>query len=608
MMNKAGTSILFFILIAFSAQAQFTIYGLNREQANQITQRKAATTDTLELPFRDDLASSLVSVSSDRWLESGDVFVDPSIAINPPNLHVASMDGLKANGDPYNAAGGLGQGDALSSKPIRLGGLGQGDSVYLSFYWELSGLGEMPESTDKLVLQFKSQEGIWNDVFTIDATTPTPAPYFQQTFIKLAPEYLYDGFQFRWVTFCDLNGRFDVWNLDYVYLDKNRSALTKGIHDSGLSNYPGAIFNNYYSVPIQHLRQNPEVFLNPHGNAIRFQSLKNTLPNTNYQFSSRLIAMENGEVISTLHNNTAFSTSNYIGTLQLQAVEPTLIADFSEDNLIDSLVINWQTYSSDPDQDYFDNDTVNAQYFLQNYYALDDGTAEFAGGAKSNGAQVAMKYGIAVEGQRLTHIDICFVNYEGASSPVSLDLIVWKHGFNGLPGQELSRTYAILAKQDSLNAFTSYRLDQFDVINEDTIFIGYEHREDANVFIGIDRNTNFGSFLYSKTSEQSESEWKKNTNVGTPMIRPRFDDRLITGIEDHEGGPPIFYPNPTSGKIFLNKNSRIVGLSNILGRTMNAPVTFGEKVVIDLGELPEGIYIINFIFEGKFYTQKIVKQ
>jgi len=608
MRSKSHFLLLILLIVGGYTNAQFSIYGLNRSESSSQNTRIKNANDTLDLPFRDDFATSLFQVSAEKWVESENVFVDPSIGINPPNIHVASMDGLKNNGDPYRPEGGLGEGDILTSKPIRLGGLSKSDSVYLSFYWELTGLGESPENTDRLVLQFKSEDDMWNDILTIDANTPKPNLFYQQAFINLYTEYFYDTFQFRFVTYCDLNGRFDVWNLDYIYLDKDRSSLNKGIRDSGLASYPGPIFKNYYSVPLLQLQEAPEKFLNTFGNSIRFQSLKGTQPNANYLFSSYIIDQDSQFVISEPHQDQAFTSSNYIYNISLEGIDPQSIADYTLDANIDSLNINWKTFSIDNNQDYFDNDTVNARYLLQNYYALDDGTAEFAGGAKANGAQVAMKYGIASPGHRITHIDICFVNYEGAATPISLDLIVWNRGSNGLPNQELSRTPVILARKGPINSFSSYVLDQFTLIEEDTIFIGYEHREDADVFIGIDRNTSFGHFLYSKTAEQSETAWQKNTNRGTPMIHPRFDERLITGIEDHSVKMAPIYPNPTKGLIFLPSGAKILSIHNMLGAKVNASFTDSEKVAIDLSAFSKGIYVINYIFEGKTHTQKIVKE
>ena len=95
--------------------------------------------------------------SQTLWYEN-EVFVNSTYPINPPSIGVATFDGLDSTGYPYNFVnpGAYGLADKLTSKYLNLGvPLGVNESFLFSFYYQPKGLGNTPESTDSLVLEFK---------------------------------------------------------------------------------------------------------------------------------------------------------------------------------------------------------------------------------------------------------------------------------------------------------------------------------------------------------------------------------------------------------------------------------------------------------------------
>ncbi|WP_332369098.1 hypothetical protein [Spirosoma telluris] len=117
----------------------------------------AVAQTSLQLPFFDDFATSAArsgSIQPDpaRWQPGSGVYINNTMAIDQPTVNVATFDGLAANGRPYTINNPLDQGytDTLESKPINLAGLSAGSAVYLSFYWQTKGLGELPDPGDTL--------------------------------------------------------------------------------------------------------------------------------------------------------------------------------------------------------------------------------------------------------------------------------------------------------------------------------------------------------------------------------------------------------------------------------------------------------------------------
>ncbi|MDN4165222.1 T9SS type A sorting domain-containing protein [Cytophagales bacterium LB-30] len=559
-MIKQSYCIFLFLVFGFQAAwAQWEIKGLDRSQNQIIRHAQQALSDTLSLPFRDDFTES-ATLSSARWTESPNVFIDPSIALNPPSYHVASLDGLKIDGSPYQTNSGDGTADILSSKAINLDGLTNADSVYLSFFWQLAGLGAEPETTDRLIVQFFTTDngGSWQDV-AVYSSSDGLSNRFKQEFIPVQNTTLHAGFRFRFVSFCDLSGRFDVWNIDYVLVDKNRSKRNTRIPDAALTRYTHAPFGEYYAVPLRQLMQ-PRITSSPLISG--YFSQKEGTQSESYSYTSQLWNLGEDTLIQTLANSAAFSAAPLTAVpLNLGVISPQALQDYADVAGKDSVEVLLKTYLEDPEQEYFDNDTLRQIITLKDFYAYDDGTAEYAGGASSRNTQVALKFG-QIQGERLSAIDICFVNYEGASSLSTIDLVIWQSE-NGRPGAEIYRYPAVVSKAPGMNNFTSYPLPAPQYIAADTFFVGYQHLEDGKIYVGLDNNTQFGKRLYSKSNEI----WEQNPGTSTPMIRVRFTPTDINGI-DEKAEQIAVYPNPSKGQITLSAQINDIRIFDLSGKEM----------------------------------------
>src|ERR1035437_8349519 len=117
----------------------------------------STTPDTLTLPFLDDFSKEGICPDSALWLDK-DAFTNHTYPIAPPTLGVATLHGVGPSGKPYDitaSAGSSFPADTLTSKPIHLNFFPY-DSVYLSFFWQAQGRGNVPDKYDSLLLQFKN--------------------------------------------------------------------------------------------------------------------------------------------------------------------------------------------------------------------------------------------------------------------------------------------------------------------------------------------------------------------------------------------------------------------------------------------------------------------
>ncbi|MEQ9306425.1 MAG: hypothetical protein RJQ14_21110, partial [Marinoscillum sp.] len=353
-------------------------------------------TDTiaLSIPFWDDFSTSHSAPDTLKWIYGPDVFINATLGQNPPTFNVATFDGLNALGiayDPLNEFNA--SGDSLASQFINLSTVAQSrrNTVFLSFYWQVGGNGEMPESKDSLVLYFRNALGDgkyrWDRKWSTIGGIENVSERFTQTLVKVdSANYFHDQFQFKFVSFSSQRGPFDTWHIDYVYLNENRNANDFDELDQAMTGSPTALFNKYYSIPANIFFQQPEVYIN--AQRVQASNLENDVDPIvyGYNLSNLTTGEDYGTSVSVL--------SDIMLAREIREVE---VYDITEINVspqttpLDSQVIVSSFYYNSGDNflvendasgnpvsypvDLKINDTLRSQYTLHNYYAYDDGTA-----------------------------------------------------------------------------------------------------------------------------------------------------------------------------------------------------------------------------------------
>lgn len=601
-----GIKRFFFIFVFVFAgvlctQAQFTLRPLGAT-ANQ---RVLAEEDTIALPFWDDFSRSDPFPDSSKW-QGIDSRISRTLGIRPPSLGVAVFDGITFLGAPHNATTQfVGPADSLSSKFIDLEGIpeSQKPSVWLSFFWQLKGNGEIPDMEDSLRLQFYDVEGNWSTVWSLTGGLDNQKDDFEQVLIQLnRQEYFHAGFRFRFQSFNRLTGPFDTFFIDYVYLNEGRSILDNVYFDRALTSLPSYTLDGYSAIPMTQFRSSPESFVIPP--SVGFYNLDNQIQPIEYNaYISRL---ETGEVIDSLNSQTVVNPVP--GGLERRvfvAGEPnTNEWPLDEDSL--NLTTTFFITSGDDIIDginYRVNDTIRTSFILDDYFAYDDGTAEFAAGINQSRGQLAVQY-FAPESDFLTDIDIYFPQIFPLSNGQPIELLVMKD----LTGEVGS----ILAKQSftsqfgaSIDEFVSYKFET-PVVVSDTFFIGFQQFTDNFIGIGLDKNTDTGNKVFANVG----GDWEQNTTVpGSLMIRPKFTriSSTVTAVDEELINQLRIYPNPTQYQITIeSEDFDRITLMNITGQELFMINQPRNQETLSLAGLPAGIYLVKLTLGQQQLTRKVI--
>ena len=181
---------------------------------------------SLSIPFFDDFSTFSLPTSNpdiplelQRW-EDSFARINSTLALSPPTIGVATLDGLNEEGYPYQfSENSYGLADVLTSLPINLAGLTADNNVHLHFRYQGGGRGNSPEEQDSLMVEFLAPGGgddAWFQVWSIPGEETAG---FTSVFIPVDdPLYLTDGFKFRFRNYSTLAGNLDHWHVDYVFL------------------------------------------------------------------------------------------------------------------------------------------------------------------------------------------------------------------------------------------------------------------------------------------------------------------------------------------------------------------------------------------------------
>ncbi|MDN5203794.1 T9SS type A sorting domain-containing protein [Fulvivirgaceae bacterium BMA10] len=616
------------ILLSQNSWAQIELMPISRVkiEAKNKQQLRTAEEEPIELPFWDDFSTASNIPDVNKWLGSQNVYISNSIGVAPPSFNVAAFDGVDVNGNAYSFnpnASGLG--DSLLSFPIDLSAIEDAlkNTVYISFYWQLSGMGEFPDAGDSIRLQFKDQNGDWVTVWNKTGGDMADPNVFTQEIIQVDPDlYFHDTFQFRFQSFSRLSGIFDTWNIDYVYLNKRRSPTDLVYFDRTVSSVLTSIFKNYSAIPAN------QFFSDETDQSTFIDSSKVELLNLDQLLQPMVYTAFLEDTLSKVRLDTMNLRTEVDPILQgserralrVNKIEPDKIPDakrlvlestfFIESGdtlLIDQIVGTDTTYHDNVD--FRVNDTIRTTQILDNYYAYDDGSAEFAAGINQSGGRLAYQY-VLSEPDTLTNIDIYFPTVGENFSGSPLTIFVWKD-LDDENDQVAYEGNAVVQQASGINQLASYSLLPAIVVR-DTIYIGYRQGFDGRLGVGLDRNTDSGDKLFFNV----RGTWVQNTEIqGSLMMRPRFEEGgIITGNDkptelDGLDKKITIYPNPGKGEFFIKGDFEDIRVYNTHGQLLTGRdliVNSGNASVLNLKAFPNGIYIVQLERDRKIFTERII--
>jgi len=612
-MNKKTGSLTFilFILIIAGTYGQEVILPLSGNPVaknyydSKPTVRKSALADTLDLPFIDDFSYYLVEPDPEIWADRH-AFINRNYALDPVTIGVATMDAIDYDGSLYpNAVTAPNSYDAdhLTSRPINLAYPPE-DSIYLSFYFQPQGLGDIPEPMDSLSVQFYDiQEEKWITVWHVPGDSVRP---FKIVMIPIKDQrFLQKGFRFRFKNIAslsrsndypDFRGNVDHWNIDYVKLDRLRTINDTINRDVSFITDVPSILKGMQAIPWN-----------------QFESAYNTIVKANLALRYR-----NNDSITRNVTRKLF-IEDLIYNESYSPGQPTAqdLPAFSDTSVAFSYIYPFEfnrgekglfKFTASLRTDEFDNkknDTVSRTQVFSNYFAYDDGSAEFGYGLRGQGSKdgkVALKYNI-YEPDQLGGVETYFNQiYDSINLDYYFRFVVWNDD-DGQPGSiiyedEKARkpVYA-----DSINGLVRFRFDN-PVPVEGVIYVGWRQVNEYLLNVGLDINSKPADpVLYYSIGDG----WKPSNAPGIIMLRPYLYSES-DGILQRSPGSINIFPNPAFNTVRfeIGYDEKYVEIFDLGGRlVINRTVTGNE---INVSDLDEGIYIIRLKTSNEIFTAKLL--
>ncbi|HPO65713.1 MAG TPA: T9SS type A sorting domain-containing protein [Bacteroidales bacterium] len=564
------------------------------------------------LPFFDDFSYRSSYPDPELWFDRK-VYVNTHYGIKPVSLGVATFDMLDENGQFYpqltNAF--YSGADTLTSQPIDLSGYSLSDSLYLSFYYQAGGYGDFPEEKDSLKVEFfSSRSGKWQTVWSVPGLKgDTVAPSFKIALIPIKQLVWIDSiFQFRFVNIVSVptagsstkgsraNG--DIWNIDYVLLNKNRSYTDTAFNDIAIVEPLGSFLKNYRSIPWRHYQNK------------FYQAIRDKINLSIFNLNNFSTSVEDKIVVTDVFEGVSdepISTAIDIPGRSYSTFEedcPILKSDRNDSALFRiTAAITTNRY------DRKGNDTAVSYQFFKNYYAYDDGTAEFGYGLKGSniaGGWVAYRFGVYQQ-DTLIAVDMFFNRSINDENEVYFNLCVWDDR-GGFPNDSIGGKLTCKVQP---GGFVRYYL-QNPILTPPTFYVGWQQIDETYLNVGYDRNSpNNQNILYNIDGSWTPSSIRQK---GALMIRPVFGKRSDVGVVLPKNLLLLTcYPNPArewTRFVFSAEHAHAEGwlsVYDLTGKLYISQQVYSGKY-ISLSQIPEGVYVAKIrLTTGQVLYCKLIR-
>jgi len=574
-------------------------------------QKKGVEFDSLTLPVFDDFSTSDVFPDAETW---GDqyAFVNNSYAVEPVSNGVATLDALDSDGSIYAHAvfdPNSFVADYLTSQPIVLE-YPASDSIYLSFLYQPAGLCDPPEEQDSLLVDFYAPDSaIWINVWGTHGTDSVHP--FKQVMIPVTdPQFLQDGFRFRFRNraslarnndYADMRSNVDYWHIDYVRLDRNRFRADTVMRDVAFNTPLNSILKDLTSLPWAHFEAAYNTVLDQYAFA-RYRNNDTISRNITRSLT----------VTEPYYNETYLPvdpTSQDIPALQDTVVEFGYLypLDISRG---DSALLRFKAAIRTDEFDPKMNDTVVHEQHFKDYYSYDDGVPEAGYGLRGGGTRdglVALKFN-AYEADDLGGVYMLFNHvYDSLNLDYYFKLMVWNE-VEGKPGSVIWEDEAdhTPAYAESYPRFIKYEFTQ-PVAVDGNFFVGWRQYNQYLLNIGLDLNNRPPSVMFYNF----QGQWESSEAPGVIMLRP-FLYREPTSADDPSevSGTLLIYPNPASEWIHIQwppdhlETGRRLEIFDSAGRLVMSSAEFTESYNVSF--LHPGIYYVRAAAGQTVYRTKLV--
>jgi hypothetical protein len=546
------------------------------------------------LPFWDDFSTGIDTL---KWTIAGASYSE-TIGENAPSLGAILFNGVDQNGRPYSLQiRDQGESDFLTSKPFDLSGLNsaQQESLYLSFFWQAGGKAEAPDDRDRLTLQVLDAAGNWTTVWFKPGGDNLDRTVFTQETIKIRPEWQHATFQFRFFSNGRQIGPFDSWLVDYVYLNFNRSETDLRYRDRSLTRQNQLNLGDYSAYPLDLLQkeqtglwtQVQNEFLNLED---RFRAMEYSIHLEDSAGSSLLPINEDtpfNPVPNALERRSFLSREFEEIPVPSSQTDLVITTSLTSGDSFLFEVNNGDTirYNS---VDYRLNDTVKTVFPVRDFFAYDNGSADYSAGINQRSGQLAVRFETP-EPVYLTGISINFTNAVQANQ--AIDIVVW----NEIDQSPILVKESLIPVKEPGQTFVYYELDT-NLRVSGQFHIGFTQFSNDFIHVGLDKVNDQGEKIYYNIG----SGWVQNEEVkGSLMLRPHVS--LAPPFEESVLPESSFriYPNPVVDRLHVEGKFTEIAVFDSFGRQILLPRERNDEgeIINFEGQRP-GIYVVNLFSES----------
>ncbi len=576
--------------------AQFVTFGpVHRNSGAQLssTSLEARQTATTTIPFWDDFSKG---IQTSKWIAKGASYTE-TIGNKAPSLGMALFNGVDELGRAYSLQEkDQGESDYLTSVPLDLSGIeaSQKASLYLSFYWQAGGKAEVPDSNDRLSLQVLTPAGTWLTVWEKRGGETLDRTRFAQEIIAILPEWQHANFQFRFFSNGRQSGPFDSWLLDYVYLNTQRTATNLSYPDRALTLPTSVRLGDFGAYPWElvqkHQKSNWSTVKN------EFQNLENRFKAMEFSVTLR---DSSGTELLPINSTTPFNpvpnalerrsiVSRTFSEIPIPSKQGDL---FFETSLVtgDGLLttINGTDTTRFAQVNFRDNDRVSTRFSLRDYFAYDQGNADYTAGINQRSGQLAVAYKTP-EPVFLTGISIDFNNARQVDQV--LDLVIW----SALDKKPLYTQEVVIPAKKSGQNIQYFSLKETVPVSG-TFYVGFTQFTNDFLQVGLDKTQNFGDRIYYNVG----GGWVQNKDVnGALLIRPHVS---LSGKAGGTLSPEnIFqvYPNPAVEEVMVEGKFTYLQVLDSFGREITLPrMARNTGEVLNFKDQQPGLYLIKVVHD-----------
>ena len=624
-------------LMSGNAQEYLTGFngGIPEQESLKLRDEVTAT-----LPFFDDFTDEGIYPDASRW-QTGNVSVSSGFPKMPVNYRAATLDVLDRYGKVYSrGSSNPFLADSLLSVKIRLDSLnGQAltpaDSLYFSFYYQPGGFGDSPERDDSLVLQFGYgyDEEVFDTVLQNYVTLRKTAwkqmwasegmefetfidslgenQYFKKVMIPITDTCFFkEDFQILFFNYGTLptqmypndRSNMDQWNIDYVYLDTNRSLDNDNYPTVNFTHNSPTFLKRYRTMPYKHYKENP---INEINNI--FDMYLTNMDVNAHEVRYSCDVEDNNSDWSYSYSSNPFIINQYsnVGVMRDSVVMGNFIYPYNLPGDTASFTIRHTIEVVDEHSGEVAGDVLEHQQVFGNYFSYDDGTPESGYGLVPNNTYFAVQFKVTTL-DTLRGVQMLFNRTFNDANFNFFDIVVWRDN-NGKPGAEM---YSLKNQRPIWNdsvmyAFSEYNFDKIVKVNS-VFYVGIRQQYSKSINIGFDSSIDSRQYNFYDVG----AGWKNSSFIGSIMLRPIMGKNpdLVVNTDDSDNGKIVLYPNPANDVVRISGNDQMIYreivIFDLAGRVVKQAFNCNE---MDVNDLNSGVYMLQVVKDnGAHETTKLL--